>query len=86
MPLTLLEFPGWLEFNPWRSGLKALRFSAAPGGARRRSGGSGRLLPRPAGPIATAPQQPVHPGGLSIHASSPERPNGGMAQGVGTPG
>ena len=30
--LTPLELPGWLEFNTWRTGLEAIRFSAAPGG------------------------------------------------------
>jgi hypothetical protein len=30
--LTPLELPGWLEFNTWRTGLKAHRFSAAPDG------------------------------------------------------
>jgi len=30
--LTPLELPGWLEFNTWRTGLTAHRFSAAPGG------------------------------------------------------
>ena len=32
MSLTPLELPGWLEFNTWRTGLTAHRFSAAPGG------------------------------------------------------
>jgi hypothetical protein len=30
--LTPLELPGWLEFNTWRTGLEAHRFSAAPDG------------------------------------------------------
>ncbi len=28
-PLTPLELEGWLEFNAWRTGLKAMRFSTA---------------------------------------------------------
>jgi Acetyltransferase (GNAT) domain len=39
MLLTPLELPGWLEFNVWRTGLKARRFSFAvtPGGPEIRA-------------------------------------------------
>ena len=74
LALTPLELPGWLEFNSWRTGLRAERFSATPdGGPEIRA----VLYVDRRGRIVLPPNNPHTP---IVFKSNRQRPSGGTAE------